>query len=482
MSQKLAFVITDGSGRIGSSERQLIRRHCMRQKNKQPGSRRSRREAARAAAELSSESRLEIQGVTHSSDRLVSRDRVVPSSTSEKKSLVIKQCILPSPSDWALFPFPEGLDHSAQKLMHEYFIHNPIRDSFYPFKHFGIHIDFDEDPFMCFRLLCSEKLCFQAILLLTSASNDLVLQRPLSGTTYRHLRRVLPLLNQRLSDREAYRNDITLYVVSILASIAILFGDYSAARAHAIGLSEILRLRGGSRAVNDNPVIQFSMDRLNFSSSLVTKLWTPIYDRSAWETPVFPIEVINAHQSQDMVCIDGLVNTGLAIVFRYLQYTAILFNTHYHSKTPINGAFIRQCLGFVHSSLIDLEGRLTGELSKCIHLGMMIFLATTFRLPGWIGQHYCQGLAEKMQVAYAAAKPLIPVRHRTLDIWLMMMTQISSGTAAEECRGLLKMCELDWDETRRRLKQVMWIDAFHDDIGKRAFETLASSRQLRKSY
>ncbi|RSL66229.1 hypothetical protein CEP51_012868 [Fusarium floridanum] len=106
------------------------------------------------------------------------------------------------------------------------------------------------------------------------------------------------------------------------------------------------------------------MDRLNFSSSLVTELWTPIYDRSAWEAPVFPIDVINAHQSQDMLCIEGLVNTDLAIVFRYLQYTAILFNTHYHSKTAINGAFIRKCLGFVHSSLIDLEGHLTGELSS----------------------------------------------------------------------------------------------------------------------
>lgn len=114
---------------------------------------------------------------------------------------------------------------------------------------------------MCFRLLCSEPLCFRAILLLTSASNDLVSRQPLSRTTYRHLRRVLPLLNHRLSDRDAYKNDITLYVVSILASIAVLFGDYRAAQTHAMGISRILRLRGGSEAVNDNPVIQFSMDR-----------------------------------------------------------------------------------------------------------------------------------------------------------------------------------------------------------------------------
>ena len=149
----------------------------------------------------------------------------------------------------------EDADQSAD------FLHNPIRDALYPFKHFGIQIDFDEDPFMCFRLLCSEPLCFRAILLLTSASNDLVSRQPLSRTTYRHLRRVLPLLNLRLSEEDAYKNDIAIYVVSILASIAVLFGDYNAAQTHAMGLSRILRLRGGSEAVNENPVIQFSMDR-----------------------------------------------------------------------------------------------------------------------------------------------------------------------------------------------------------------------------
>jgi hypothetical protein len=88
-----------------------------------------------------------------------------------------------------------------------------------------------------------------------------VLQRPLSSATYQHLRRVLPLLNLRLSEKEAYKNDITLYVVGILASIAVLFGDYHAAQTHAVGLSEIIRLRGGCVAVNDNPAIQLSMDR-----------------------------------------------------------------------------------------------------------------------------------------------------------------------------------------------------------------------------
>ncbi|UPL01653.1 hypothetical protein LCI18_012587 [Fusarium solani-melongenae] len=483
MPQQLAFVMTDSSGRIGSPERQLIRRHCMRQKNKQPGSRRSKREAARVASQLSHESRPKDQETNNSSDRLSVRNRVAPPPAwlekAEQTRLFVKRCILPPPSDWALFHFPEGLDIPAQKSMHRYFIHNPIRDALYPFKHFGIHIDFDEDPFMCFRLLCSEPLCFRAMLLLTSASNDLVSRQPLSRTTYRHLRRVLPLLNLRLSEEDVYNNDIAIYVVSILASIAVLFGDYNAAQTHAMGLSRILRLRGGSEAVNENPVIQFSMDRLNFSSSLVTELWTPIYGGVIWEPPRFPAEVTNIHKSYNMLCIDGLVDPDLVTVFTHLQHTAIFLNMHHHSKTPVNGALIRQCLGFVHSGIIDLEFRLVDSISKCLHVGMMAFLATTFRLPGSDGQHYCKSVAEKIKVLYNAARPLLQDKHGILDVWLMLMGQICVGSGVQHQGGSWNPSELSqsgWDETRGQLKRVMWIDTFHDDIGRKAFETLTHSR------
>lgn len=123
MPQQLTFVITDGSGRIRPSERQLIRQRCMQQKNKQPDSRRSKREAARAAAKPPRESGPEDQVVNYSTDGASARSRVQPPSASVSEwprgRLFIKRCIIPSPSDWALFPFPEGLEPAAQKLMHE---------------------------------------------------------------------------------------------------------------------------------------------------------------------------------------------------------------------------------------------------------------------------------------------------------------------------------------------------------------------------
>jgi hypothetical protein len=141
------------------------------------------------------------------------------------------------------------------------FIHNPIRDPLCPFKLFGILAEFDQDPLWCFQLLSSEILCIRAILLLNSASDDLKLRQPLSKRSSRHFRSILPILNNQLSETDAHKQDIILYVVSILASIAILFGDYNAAKSHAKGLSDIIRLRGGLESVSHIPVIQLSIDR-----------------------------------------------------------------------------------------------------------------------------------------------------------------------------------------------------------------------------
>jgi len=88
-----------------------------------------------------------------------------------------------------------------------------------------------------------------------------MLRRPLSNTSAGHFRSILQILNQRLSEADAHEQDILPYVVSILASIAILFGDYNAAKTHAKGLSDIIRLRGGPQSFSHIPVIQLSIDR-----------------------------------------------------------------------------------------------------------------------------------------------------------------------------------------------------------------------------
>lgn len=161
---------------------------------------------------------------------------------------------------------------------------------------------------------------------------------------------------------------------------------------------------------------------------LVTELWIPIYDGSVWKEPVFSAEISNLYHSQSMLRVDGLVDSELAVVFHNLQYTTILFNKHYYSQTPINGTLFQECLGFVHSGLIKLQGQLKNKLSECLRLGMMAFLATTFRLPDLYEQPYCKTLSNKLRHSYAVAKDSIPDLQMSIDIWLIFVCLISNNS------------------------------------------------------
>jgi hypothetical protein len=124
------------------------------------------------------------------------------------------------------------------------FLRNPVRDPLYPFRHFGLSVNPMQSSLPCFKAIVADEMSFHAVLLMASASDDLMSHRRLSDASRHHLQRTLPLLNSRLSDANAYKDDLVLYVVGLLAATTILFGDYWAASAHSAGISQIIRLRG----------------------------------------------------------------------------------------------------------------------------------------------------------------------------------------------------------------------------------------------
>ncbi|KXJ86023.1 hypothetical protein Micbo1qcDRAFT_168844, partial [Microdochium bolleyi] len=258
--QQLVFVPTDGAARISSEEqRQLIRRHCMQGKNKRPDSRRSKREAARKAASgaarpVSAPGPVDVGRAGDSkliSTTTTSRDGpYVQCGDDDDDMLSSRNChwlsrvARPPSSNWTLYPFPIAANTADAELMHDYIMHNPVRDMLYPFDHFGMVIDFDTHPAHCDELLFADSLSRHGILVMTSASRDLLLRQPLSTSTRAYVRRMIRRLNAQLSLPDAHRDDMVLYVISILACVAVMFHEYDAARAHSEGIRAILRMRG----------------------------------------------------------------------------------------------------------------------------------------------------------------------------------------------------------------------------------------------
>jgi hypothetical protein len=130
-SNQLTFVLTDQDAGMRTSQRGLIRRHCMRGKNKKPDSRRSRREARRAAAAAtdvavapleSSQTRKDggfaegTQGPILSQG-LPKRQKI---PAGHLNSLIRHdQVPFPIASDWALFPFVINIDTKSQAFLHK---------------------------------------------------------------------------------------------------------------------------------------------------------------------------------------------------------------------------------------------------------------------------------------------------------------------------------------------------------------------------
>lgn len=131
MSQTLVFVATDGAGKLTACERKIVRRHCVRGKNKKPTSRRSRREAARSTAV--SKPGLEPTCALHDQDFATTPTpkptrAAAPPAPSSSTTIALHSCIhgsgvgnptCPLALDLALVTFASPLEATSQKLVHE---------------------------------------------------------------------------------------------------------------------------------------------------------------------------------------------------------------------------------------------------------------------------------------------------------------------------------------------------------------------------
>jgi hypothetical protein len=192
---------------------------------------------------------------------------------------------------------------------------------------------------------------------------------------------------------------------------------------------------------------------------------------------VLPLDIPELDYSQDTIYFEGLVmDPDLVTIFRSLRHITILFNKCSYNKTPMDGKTVQKCMAFIHSGLLKLEGQLEDTLSECLRLGMMAFLATTFRVPGLKVQNDCASFGDKLRKSYAVTKATNIYLHKTVDIWLIIICLIL--TSEKDEHGLYEFWEsiaahrISWDDTRKCLKAFLWIDSFHDDLGRNAFTML----------
>lgn len=100
-----------------------------------------------------------------------------------------------------------------------------------------------------------------AAITVSTAVRNLLLNREPSKTPSFHLRKAISQLNKNLSDESLSLSDTNIAVIISLSMASCISQDYVSTSAHAAGLREIVRLRGGLDSFHGNPQLQVGMTR-----------------------------------------------------------------------------------------------------------------------------------------------------------------------------------------------------------------------------
>ncbi|KXJ90541.1 hypothetical protein Micbo1qcDRAFT_226542 [Microdochium bolleyi] len=293
------------------------------------------------------------------------------------------------------------------------------------------------------------------------------------------------------------------------------------------------------------PSVQFSVDRVNFLSALATTKWEPMYLSSIWGSTVFPPDVVQMYESLGMLRPETLFPvkaTGSACIHRRQHMPKNEHRLEDPCITPDNDGADYEQLVQTLSNIIELD-RKHGAMAAAFAAGGPVNHddlqdaphkenRTCFRLrvPLDQGQYF-----DEYQNDRDLRGELLSARENSLsggrghdgtlavfghearlEIWLLLVLQMSdtsgkehhghrqalrshdshgsdgaNSTANEAVQGEAFMLKawrrlvtyrgLDWTELRTLAKQVMWMDAFHDHIGREAFEALPQSAAAGKA-
>ena len=175
--------------------------------------------------------------------------------------------------------------------------------------------------------------------------------------------------------------------------------------------------------------------------------------------------------------VTGVMGKDLAATYRNLRVLSDVLNAEATRQKPLTTPEFQTRLCSIQYQLLKLQGRLDNVVAETFRLAMLAILATTFQVPG-----------NKLEFPYLAQKfraCIIDTQTSAIDsqnvmLWFLVVGAISTFDLTETwLRERWKIevpSPMTWDEARRRLKTVVWIDAIHDKTGQEVFENLTQNR------
>ncbi|KAK0741795.1 hypothetical protein B0T21DRAFT_345677 [Apiosordaria backusii] len=378
-----------------------------------------------------------------------------------------------------------------QDLMFQWF--TVIKQAVYP-----VETCVQPDSHQWVEYLSYDQAYLHSVLFSTHAFFDWSRSAKIGDVTMHHLNTCIVSLQQNLLNACLAVSDSTITTVTTLAMMADLFGDYEDERKHIEGLFKIVEVRGGIRALQYNPQLQSKVLRGDLGLALSTGSKPLFFSEGfSWEPYLYsqthsvsPNKSNSSTPTSDIM-MPYITDPRLLNIYLDLREFSRAANLAIQIGTKIGAAEYLETLVSVQYRLLALQHEcgdppVSTEDGKLLRVGMLAFTTTTFlhvkglpfKFPHLQDQvrECCQGLDTQKH-------------SKKLELWFLFVAYISAlgknGTEEDERMLVEKGREIatgmkaqwkgkiGWNEVRKVLIEVMWIDWVHSEYGRVFLDKLA---------
>ncbi|RSL45938.1 hypothetical protein CEP54_014074 [Fusarium duplospermum] len=495
--KKFEFITSDPAGKPAPETRKFIRSHVMRGKNtKRRGASRDvvlvNREVQGDEARRDETSRIPDIGMDVSRLPDYYRDHLQYRAWVESPSLIARML---SPPDLTLFNFATPLDKNSLYLVYRFL--TTIKDTLYPVEWC---FEPDRTKVCWFRWLLQDAAYLHSVLFMVSAFQDLFSMRTTKGRksyengwgisfsaeTRSRLREAIKQLQYKIDDKEKQVEDVTAAVVIQLAVMADAMEDVDAFEAHSNGLRNIVRLRGGIEAFNDNRQLQIKLCRVDLGWSIRNGCKPELYKGiPTWHPLLETIHGISApaHLQTTTTALLQMMDSWdykIKSAFKDLRDFSALANQLIPARQKLEPEIFQEIMLSVQYRLLVLEYSLDEHpLREAIRLGLLAYESTIFLQIQGVklkSDLFASQLREAIEAIPVEGEAIANVKLWLLLIGSMVIFDSKAPWLAQSIQSLTG--RQTWSQVRKRVKEVMWIDIIHDLAGSEAFEAVQLGRVL----
>jgi len=330
-----------------------------------------------------------------------------------------------------------------------------------------------------FEYMCIDAACLHLTLWATQSYFDSMSRTCPSKWSMLHESKTLSLLQHRLTlNNHESISDITIAIVVVLVLNTALAGNLRTAITHMAGLSRMVSMRGGLRAFKHSVQLETKICRADLYIAMATGR-APLFFNA---TSVKWSRLLAATDDEQWGLPEELstlaMDVNLTDLWADLKCFTILANLAFQTGRKLNPEVFQEILTSVTYRAMLLKGS-SQSVMRVLHLGILAFCSIVFLQADRMKTRF-EHLTKQLREAIDGAEDDEQDALRLVKVWCLFNIGLSAVTDADN-EWLLpylrsevqKQGAKSWSEVRNLLKKFLWIDALHDNDGKRLHDRIS---------